>query len=206
MAYKTFANGYTLNASELNTYLMNQSVIVFADAAARTSGIAAPNEGMVTYLADTNALEYYTGSAWATVGADTTLTNVLITAPRETTNIQADATSGTENLNLLSGSHMYHTSNAAGNFTLNIRSSASVALNTTMSIGETVTAVFSVTQGTTAYYLTALTIDGNAQTVKWQGGTAPSAGNASSIDVYSFAITKTASATFMVLGSQTKFA
>jgi hypothetical protein len=206
MAYKTFANGYTLNASELNTYLMNQSVMVFANAAARTSALAAPSEGMVTYLEDTNALTVYDGSAWVAVGQDTTLTNVLITAPRETTNIQADATSGTENINLLSGSHMYHTSNAAGNFTLNVRSSATVALNTTMSIGETVTAVFSVTQGSTAYYLTALTIDGNAQTVKWQGGTAPTAGNASSVDVYSFAITKTASATFMVLGSQTKFA
>ncbi len=206
MAYKTFANGFVLNASELNTYLMNQSVIVFDDAAARTSGIAAPSEGMVTYLKDTNALEYYTGSAWATVGADTTLTNVLITAPRETTNIQADATSGTENLNTLSGSHMYHTSNAAGNFTLNVRGNVSTSLDSLLSVGQTTTAVFSVTQGTTAYYLTALTIDGNAQTVKWQGGTAPSAGNASSIDVYSFVITKTASATFTVFGSQTKFA
>lgn len=206
MAYKTFANGYTLNASELNTYLMNQSVIVFADSTARSAALTAPTEGMVTYLADTNALEYYTGSAWATVGQDTTLTNVLITAPRETTLIQATATSGTTNMNLNSGSHMYHTSNAAGNFTLNIRSSASIALNTTMSVGETVTAVFSCTNGATAYYMTALTIDGNAQTVKWQGGTAPSAGNASSIDAYSFAITKTASATFTVLGSLTKFA
>lgn len=206
MAYKTFANGFVLNASELNTYLMNQSVIVFDDAAARTSGIAAPSEGMVTYLKDTNALEYYTGSAWATVGADTTLTNVLITAPRETTNIQADATSGTENLNVLSGSHMYHTSNAAGNFTLNVRGNSSTSLDSLLSVGQTATAVFSVTQGTTAYYLTALTIDGNAQTVKWQGGTAPSAGNASSVDVYSFAITKTASATFTVFGSLTKFA
>lgn len=206
MAYKTFANGFVLNASELNTYLMNQSVIVFDDAAARTSGIAAPSEGMVTYLKDTNALEYYTGSAWATVGADTTLTNVLITAPRETTNIQADATSGTENMNVLSGSHMYHTSNAAGNFTLNVRGDGSTTLDSLLSVGQTATAVFSCTNGATAYYMTALTIDGNAQTVKWQGGTAPSAGNASSVDVYSFAITKTASATFTVFGSQTKFA
>lgn len=205
MAYKVFANGYALNASELNTYLMNQTVMVFADATARSTALTA-SEGMVTYLADTNALEYYTGSAWATVGADTTLTNVLITAPRETTNIQADATSGAEILNVLSGAHMYHTSNAAGNFTLNVRGNSSTSLDSMLSVGQTITAVFSVTQGTTAYYLTALTIDGNAQTVKWQGGTAPSAGNASSVDVYSFAITKTASATFMVLGSQTKFA
>jgi len=205
MAYKVFANGYPLQASELNNYLMNQSVIVFASSSARSAALTTPTEGMVTYLEDTNALEIYNGSAWA-ANTPTSLSNVLITAPRETTNIQADATSGTENMNLFSGSHMYHTSNAAGNFTLNVRSSASVALNTTMAVGETTTAVFSVTQGSTAYYLTALTIDGNAQTVKWQGGTAPAAGNASSVDVYSFVITKTASATFTVLGSLTKFA
>jgi len=206
MAYKVFANGYPLQASELNNYLMNQTVMVFASSTERGTTLTTPTEGMITYLQDTNALESYNGSAWVAVGLDTTLTNVLITAPRETTNIQADATSGTENFNMFSGAHMFHTSNAAGNFTLNIRSSASVALNTTMSIGETVTAVFSCTNGSTAYYMTALTIDGNAQTVKWQGGTAPAAGNASSVDVYSFAITKTASATFTVLGSLTKFA
>lgn len=205
MAYKVFANGFALNASELNTYLMNQSVMVFANATART-GALTPTEGMVTYLEDTNALEVYNGTAWVAVGQDTVLTNVLITAPRETTNIQADATSGTENLNVLSGSHMYHTSNAAGNFTLNVRGNGSTTLNSLLAIGETSTVVFSVTQGATPYYLTALTIDGNAQTVRWQGGTAPTAGNASSIDVYSFAITKTANATFMVLGSQTRFA
>jgi hypothetical protein len=205
MAFKVFANGFALNASEINTYLMNQSVMVFADSAARASALT-PSEGMVTYLQDTNALEYYTGTAWATVGQDTSLTNVLITAPRETTNIQADATSGTENFNTLSGAHMYHTSNAAGNFTLNVRGGNSTTLNSIMSTGETTTAVFSCTNGPTAYYLTALTIDGNAQTVKWQGGTAPTAGNPSSIDVYTFAITKTASATFLVYGSQTRFA
>ena len=205
MAFKVFANGFALNASELNTYLMNQSVMVFANAAARTAAFT-PTEGMVTYLEDTNALEVYNGTAWVAVGQDTVLTNVLITAPRETTNIQADATSGNENLSTLSGAHMYHTSNAAGNFTLNVRGNASTTLNSLMNVGETTTAVFSCTNGATAYYLTALTIDGNAQTVKWQGGTAPASGNPSSIDVYSFAITKTASATFTVFGSQTKFA
>lgn len=206
MAYKVFANGYALSASELNTYLMNQSVMVFTNSSDRSSTLTSPTEGMVTYLTSTNALEYYDGAAWATVGTDSTLTNVLITAPRETANIQADATSGSEILNVLNGSHMYHTSNAAGNFTLNVRGSASVSLNSMMAVGETLSVAFSVTQGTTAYYLTALTIDGNSQTVKWSGGTAPSAGNASSIDVYTFAITKTASATFVVFGTQTKFA
>jgi hypothetical protein len=59
-----------------------------------------------------------------------------------------------------------------------------------------------VTNGATAYYQTALNIDGVAQTVKYSGGTAPSAGNASSIDAYSFTIIKTAATpTYTVLGA-----
>lgn len=67
--FKDFANGDVLSADQVDTYLMQQTVMVFADASARTtalSGVLA--EGMVSYLKDTNAMEYYTGSAWATVG------------------------------------------------------------------------------------------------------------------------------------------
>jgi hypothetical protein len=62
------------------------------------------------------------------------------------------------------------------------------------------------TNGTTAYYPNVIQVDGSSVTPKWQGGTAPTAGNASSIDAYVFTIIKTASATFTVLASQTKFA
>lgn len=62
--FKTFVDGDVLTAAEVNTYLMQQSVMVFASSAARTSGIAAPSEGMLTYLSDTNAVEYYDGSSW----------------------------------------------------------------------------------------------------------------------------------------------
>lgn len=65
MAYKLFANGYTLNASELNTYLMNQSVMVFASATARDAALTAPTEGMLVWLEDSNKYVYYTGSAWS---------------------------------------------------------------------------------------------------------------------------------------------
>lgn len=67
MAYKTFVNGFPLTASELNTYLMNQSVMVFADSSARSTAITAPTEGMVSYLTGTNAVEYYDGSAWTSL-------------------------------------------------------------------------------------------------------------------------------------------
>jgi hypothetical protein len=75
-----------------------------------------------------------------------------------------------------------------------------------MATGEAITVVFMVTQGSTAYYNNAVTIDGTSVTPKWQGGSAPTTGNASSIDIYSYTIIKTASATYTVLASQIQFA
>jgi hypothetical protein len=71
MAYKTFANGFPLPASDLNNFLMNQSVIVFADAAARGTAIPSPVEGMLTYLEDTNAYESWNGSAFVNINDNT---------------------------------------------------------------------------------------------------------------------------------------
>lgn len=65
MPIKNFQNGYPLPASDLNTYLMNQSVMTFASSSARGTAITTPTEGMLTYLEDTNLFQYYTGSAWA---------------------------------------------------------------------------------------------------------------------------------------------
>ena len=64
MAYKTFANGFPLPASDLNNYLMNQSVIVFADSTARTAALPTPTEGMITYLESDNLLYKWTGADW----------------------------------------------------------------------------------------------------------------------------------------------
>ena len=74
MAYKTFANGFPLPASDLNNYLMNQSVIVFADSTARTAALPTPTEGMITYLEDTNAYEGWTGAAWESIAPDSPIT------------------------------------------------------------------------------------------------------------------------------------
>jgi hypothetical protein len=67
---QVFTAGEVLTAADVNGYLMDQAVMVFADATARTAAIAAPTEGMVTYLSDTNVLYLYDGSAWEAV--DTT--------------------------------------------------------------------------------------------------------------------------------------
>lgn len=64
MAYKSFTNGFPLPASDLNNFLMDQSVITFASSTERDSTLTAPKEGMLTYLQDTNTYTYYDGTAW----------------------------------------------------------------------------------------------------------------------------------------------
>ena len=120
--------------------------------------------------------------------------------------ISATAATGTINFDAITQSVLYYTTNASGNFTMNVRGSSGVTLNNSMVTGQSLTIAFLCTNGSTAYYQTAMTIDGTSVTPKWQGGTAPSAGNASSIDSYVYTIIKTGAATFTVLASQTKFA
>jgi hypothetical protein len=68
MAFKVFSNGSTLPASDLNDYLMRQSVMVFSNSTARASAITSPNEGMLTWLEDVNKYQYYSGTAWVDLG------------------------------------------------------------------------------------------------------------------------------------------
>jgi hypothetical protein len=68
LGYKEFATGDILTAADANGYLASQAVMVFASASARTSAIASPQEGMISYLKDTNSTEYYSGSAWVAIG------------------------------------------------------------------------------------------------------------------------------------------
>jgi hypothetical protein len=63
---KTFTAGETLTASDVNSYLMDQTVMVFGGTAARSSAVPTPSEGMISYQTDTDAIEAYDGSAWVT--------------------------------------------------------------------------------------------------------------------------------------------
>jgi hypothetical protein len=75
---KTFTAGAVLTASDVNGYLMEQSVMVFASAAARSSAIPSPSAGMVTYLTDLNQMQAYNGSAFAAVGGAGGLSDFLL--------------------------------------------------------------------------------------------------------------------------------
>lgn len=345
--YKLFVNGNTLSASDLNTYIQQQTVMVFADASARTTALSGVvSAGMISYLTGTNSLETYNGSAWVANGVgDVTLTGTqtltnktlnltptagtsaaagvlnvgtnnfsdtgllatyqsflagynqvtvqntssnaaasaefvayadngtattnyaalginssgytgtgslnaanagflltgssdlaigtvgansirLVTnsgatdamtvnpynttthkSPKELVTVSATAATGTVNYDVITQGILYYTTNASANWTLNFRGNASVSLNTLMNTGDAQSVIFLNTNGATAYYPTAFTIDGTSVTPKWSGGTAPTAGNASAIDAWTFTIIKTGSAAYTVLaGGATKFA
>jgi len=132
------------------------------------------------------------------------LSDFIIKGFEEDVNVVASAATGTINFDVSTASVWYYTSNATANHTLNFRYSSGTSLNTAMDTGDAITLVWLNTNGSTAYYPNTIQIDGNAVTPKVPA--AISAGNASAIDAYSFTIIKTASATFTVLETQTKFA
>ena len=136
-----------------------------------------------------------------------TNTGSILVSPEERTTVSATAATGTVNFDAATQGVLYYTTNASANWTLNIRGTSGTTLNSMLAVGDSITVTFLATNGATAYYNNVLQIDGTTVTPKWQNGVAPTAGNASSIDAYVYAIVKTASTpTYTVFASQTKFA
>lgn len=132
--------------------------------------------------------------------------SAIISDIAEVVTISATAATGTINYDVTTQAVLYYTTNASANWTVNFRGSSGTSLNTLMSTGQSITVAFLVTQGGTAYYNNVVQVDGSSVTPKYQGGTAWSSGNASSIDAYVYTIIKTGNAAFTVLASQTRFA
>lgn len=131
---------------------------------------------------------------------------VLIGDVKEKTTVSATAATGTIAFDVLTQQVLFLTVNSTANFTVNIRGNNSTTLDSIMAVGESITAALLVTNGGTAYYNTVVQVDGATVTPKFQGGTAPDAGNASSVDIYTYTVIKTGAATFSVFASQTQFA
>jgi hypothetical protein len=138
-------------------------------------------------------------------GTSSTLSEILTNAA-EVATVSATAATGTIAYDITTQSVLYYTSNASANWTVNFRASSGTSLNTALATGQSVTVAFLVTQGATAYYNSAVQVDGTTSgvTTRWLGG-APTAGNASGIDSYRYLIIKVADATFTVLASVTQF-
>ena len=179
-------------ATTLTGVLKGNGTSAFTAATAGTDYVAPGTASTFTATQTFNG----TSSALAMVVADTA----------ETTTISATAATGTINYDVTTQSVLYYTTNASANWTVNFRASSGTSLNTLLSTGQAITVVFLVTQGSTAYYNSAVQVDGASVTPKYQGGTAWTAGNASGIDAYTYTIIKTGSAAFTVFAAQTRFA
>ena len=105
--------------------------------------------------------------------------------------------SGDYNHDLITyGNVHWATSTSSGTWTYNLRGSATVTLNDMMTDGETLSFQLISAQNNASNYMTEFRIDGTAHTVWWQGGSAPTAGNASGYDVYTFTVFKIGDASF----------
>jgi hypothetical protein len=129
-----------------------------------------------------------------------------ITSVGEPLTVSATAATGTITIDYFNNPTVFYTANATANWTLNVRGNSILTMNNTIAVNEMATVVFMAQQGATAYYANVIQIDGTTITPKWQGGTAPSSGNVTSIDSYALSILKTAANTYTVFASQTKFA
>ena len=152
------------------------------------------------------------GNATLTLGSSTTavgnlaLNNATIENIQEPANITATAANATINIDILSNVVVYCTANATGNFTVNFRGNAGTTFNNAVPANVSVSASLVTAQGATAYYNSLVQVDGATVTPKWQGGTAPTTGNANSTDTYVYVVMKSAANTYTILASQTKFA
>jgi len=134
------------------------------------------------------------------VNGTTTLSGTV-----ENINVSSSALTANINFDVLSQSVLYLTTNASANGTINFRGSSTISLNNFLTANQVMTVSLLVTNGAAAYVANNVQIDSVLQTVKWAGGTAPTTGNPSSVDLYSFTIIKTAALTYTVLASQQKY-
>jgi len=204
---------YAENASGSVVRIMNNPAGLQYPTADGTNGqvVTTNGSGVLTFATPAAAFSpsadnTFTGTQTFT-GTSSKLAMVLNDAA-ETVTVSAIAATGTVNYDVTTQSVLFYTSNASANWTVNFRASSGTTLNTALATGQSLTAAFLVTQGTTAFFNSAVQVDGTTSgvTTRWQGGAAPTAGNASGIDVYVYTIIKTASATYTVLASQTRFA
>lgn len=196
------ANGFAGSSTTGNTPALTLSTTVTGVVKGNGTALSAATAG-TDYVAPGTATTF---TALQTFAGSASNLAAAFNSSLESITVSATAATGTIQLDALTQPVLYYTTNSSGNWTLNVRGSSSVSLNSLMSTGQSITIVFMATNGATPYYQSALTVDGSAVTPKWLGGTAPVAGNANSTDVYSITLVKTASATFTALATQSRFA
>lgn len=167
-----------------------------------TSAISAATAG-TDYVAPGTATNF---TATQTFSGDTSTSAAKLINATEKVTVSGSGASGTIALYPSTQSILYYTGNASGNWTTNITWSAGTTMNTALAVGDAITIVLMATQGSPAYYNNVIQVDGTATgvTVKWLSSV-PTGGDINSVNVYTYTVIKTASATFTVLASQARF-
>lgn len=162
-----------------------------------------------TIVARDSSGNFSAGTITANLSGNATGLSILSTVATlfENATVSSSAPASTANFDLSTQAVQYYTSNSTNSFVVNVRGNSSTTLNSILNVGQSVTFALLNTCSNSTHYVTGVSIDGVSQSVKWQGGSAPAAGNVSSIDIYTFNIIKTsATPTYTVLAGQTKFA
>jgi hypothetical protein len=132
--------------------------------------------------------------------------NITFTSPIEPTYVTSVAPAATTNIYVSTNStSVLINTNAANNWVFNVAATSGATLNSLLAVNSEITIAVRVSQGSTPYYCTGITIDGTSQTVNWQGGAAPAFGYASGYDIYTINIVKTATSTYSVFAALTQF-
>lgn len=207
IVYNTTSGSYTITIASGGggtsvTAPQGYNISVYSDG----TNIRLVDDGLGTVLPILTVAGTATFNGLANFVGSTSTLSINLKNIAEAVTVSNTASTGTINFDVTTQSVLYYTQNASANFTLNVRGNGTYSLNSLLSVGQAITVVFLNTNGTTAYYNNVFQVDGATQTVKWLNGVAPTAGSASSIDSYVFTIIKTASATYTVLGSTSKFA
>ena len=193
---------------EGDTTTINVSTLSVEDKNIELAKTASPTDSLadgagITIKGDSDkTLTWSNTTKCFTVNQGLDIEHVIETVVANSTPINANTT-----INVLDGAVSLYTANVAANWTLNVRGNSSIRLDSIMNANDSITIAYLATQlSSNTFYQSAMQIDGTSVTPRFQGGTAPSAGNATSIDLYSFTIIKTAANTYTVLGSQTQYA
>ena len=205
-----FANSPTLVTPALGT--PSSGTLTSCTGLPISTGVSGLGTGAATFLGTPSSanlaamLTDETGTGATVFGTAPSISNMFMTGAREFVTVSATAANSSVAFDYITQSVLYYTSNASANWSINIRGNSGTTLNSIMSTGDAITVAFIVPQGGTAYYNTSVNVDGTTSgvTTTWQGG-APTKGNASGQDHYTYTIIKTASATFTVFAAQTQF-
>ena len=200
-------DGVTSTATELN--IVDGDTAATATTLADADRVVVNDDGTMAQVAMTDFTTYFESEIQTlanVTSTDTTFNGTTSVEEVVEKVTPQTSTSGDINFDCLTQAIENYTANQTANRTINFRGDSSTSLDTMLSTNQSITVSVAMAQGSTAYYLNTYKIDGTAVTPKWQGGAAPTGGNASGIDVYTFTIIKTASATYTVLASVADFA